>query len=387
MNALILPFREKTIINSVGENILLSTGQATSLQVGQTFASLRQITEACYAIKRTRFTEVNPKPEWYDELNAKNLLLKGYADEWLDKYAVVITSTIPSSIKAFAPTFTNSANAIKVILDNGSAPLTAGQLSDIREIFLRLHNKCEEISNNVKQYAREEDGVAVGKLITWKNNVDSAGTDLSEGSTFIQKAHSDLATAIEEYKTKIDTLSSLIKEYQKNVSIGAGLVGAGVFTAIVGGVLCFVFPPVGIATLAVGVSAVIGGAITWGVFQQKINKAYDDIANFRSQINANEATIASLTNLSANVGILNQNSQLAVSNMTDFASTWLTFGNSLKNTIGAIDEGRTKEIRLLINLSLDDAVVYWSDVLQYANRLDDVPSSVTDLSGDEKFVA
>lgn len=52
-----------------GVGVALDPGKAEELQLGQTFASVRQITDSCFAIRNTIFNPVTPKPDWYDGLN------------------------------------------------------------------------------------------------------------------------------------------------------------------------------------------------------------------------------------------------------------------------------------------------------------------------------
>lgn len=93
------------LVDVTGSPPALSDSQKEELQLGQFFASVRQITEACTSIHNTRFKTPVIRPTWFDGLNSKLDVLKGYADTWLNDYAIAITSTIPSSIITFAPVF------------------------------------------------------------------------------------------------------------------------------------------------------------------------------------------------------------------------------------------------------------------------------------------
>lgn len=366
-----------------GANVTLDKTEAQKLQVGKTFASVRQITDSCFAIRNTLFNEITPKPTWYDELNGKFGEVKKYANQWIDTHSVAVTSTIPSSVMTFAPTFTNSANAINGILTQGTGGLTSAELHTIRDVYARLLDKISAISRNVNTYARLENGVAVGKLIDWQTNMGAAGLALKTGNVSIQKASADLTDQIKEFEGEIETLKKDIAYYNKLIATGAGLVGGGVFIGVIGIGLCAVFPVIGGIVLAVGIASVVGGATLWGVYQGKINAANKSIREYDRKIDANKKTITSLGVLSTSMDLAVSNAELATQNMVDFAASWVTFGNSLKNTIQAIDNGKIEETRLGIQLELDDAKSFWGDVKDYAQKLLDVPTGVKKVPADQ----
>lgn len=366
-----------------GVNLSLTVPQAQKLQVGQTFASVRQITDSCFAVRNTLFNSITPKPTWYDALNDKFITVKGYANQWIDDYSIVVTSSIPSSIMIFAPTFKNSANAISGILNGGTGALTPSELESIRSIFVRLLTKTKSISSDVNQYARKERGVAVGKLVDWKNNMSAAGLDLKSGTTNIQQASADLTKEIEEFNGNIEQLKLSIQQYQKLVATGAGLVGGGLFIGVIGMCLCFAFPVVGGCVLALGAASIISGATVWGVYQKKINDANKDILDYQSKIKGHQATILALGTLSTSMDTAVSNAELATQNMVDFSASWLTFGDSLQNTISAIDEGTLAQSRLDIGISVEDTKSYWEDVKNYAQKLFDTPTEVKKLPASE----
>ena len=103
-----------------GKFLTLDVLNAQKLQIGQTHASLKQITDSCYAINNTQLNTILPKPTWYDELCDKHKNVKSLAKQWIDNYSITVTSTIPSSIITYAPTFTNCANRVNTILNGGS---------------------------------------------------------------------------------------------------------------------------------------------------------------------------------------------------------------------------------------------------------------------------
>lgn len=359
-----------------GRRITLSSAEAQKLQLGQSFASLRQITDSCYAIHGTVFNSLTQKFPWYDDLNGKFLAVKTLANEWINNIAVAITSTVPTSIITFTPQFTQSAKALQGIINNAKEELTASEIAASRAILTRLVTSIDDIKTNVDYYAKNENGIVTGKLINWQKQMSDAEMDLKSGSASIQKAASDLATEIQEYNSKIDTLKEDITYYNKMIATGAGLVGGGAFVSVVGGGICFEFPLVGGIILLVGVLTIIGGAVVWGIFKSKLDKAYLDIADFTRKIADDNKTIVTLNSLSTSVGNCIDSSEMAVKNVTDFASSWITLGNTLKQTISCLDNGGEESLKALMQLDLDTASAEWNTVKQYAMDLQESPSDV-----------
>lgn len=361
---------------SGGANVTLSTVEAQKLQIGQTFASVRQITDSCWGIKNTLFNAVTPKPDWYDSLNGKFSTVKLYANDWIDNIAIAVTSTIPSSVIDFVPTYSASADAITAITQRSPGVLSADDLSAVRDILTRMVTKVDSISTNVDQYAKLENGKPTGRLVTWQKNMSDAGLDLKSGSANIQTAATDLSTAIQGYNSEIDSLKSDIDYYNKLVATGAGLVGGGIFVGIVGAALCFAFPVVGGIVLAVGVGMLIGGAVTWGVYQKKINDANAKILDYKNKIAASNHTLLALNTLSSSVDLAVSNAESAVKNLTNFASSWVTFGTSLKSTLASLQQGGQEAVGALVNLDMEIAKGHWLDVKDYATSLMNSPSDV-----------
>lgn len=372
------------LVDMAGKPLTLSDSQKEELQLGQSFASVRQITEACTAIRNTRFKAPDKKPDWFDGLNSKLEVIKDYADIWLDDYAIAITSTIPSSIMTFVPTFDASATVLRGIIEKSPGELSDADAVLAREVLARMLDGVNQTAQKVEYYAKvDEKMVTSGKLIDWQKNMRAARAELDEDSDSIQAARTDLVTEIKEYKEKIKTLQTEIEEYNKLVSLGAGLVGGGVFIGVVGVGFCFVFPWVGGILLALGISSVIGGAATWGVMQEKINKANRDISSFATKIQEDNKAIVALDTLGTAARTCLSSADSAIKNLTDFAATWVTFGQSLHATMTALEDGGKEAYGALLGLDLDKAQKNWDDAKEYAKKLSDVSSDIKVTPADE----
>lgn len=377
------------LVDTAGNSLSMSDSQKERLQLGQSFASVRQITQACTAIHNTRFKAPAVKPNWFDGLNDKLEVLKGHADTWLDDYAIAVTSTIPSSVITFVPMFDASAKVLQNIIQHSSDKLSDDDAAAAHEILARMVAKVDAITRKVGYYARvtKEDGtgkeITSGVLIDWQKDMRSARDDLYNGSDSIQKAHTELEKEIAKYQSRITSLQLDIDRYNKFVGLGAGLVGVGSVVGVVGGAFCFAFPWVGGILITVGVGMVIGGAATWGVMQDKINNAYRDIADYKAKIKEDNATILALGSLSTAASSCLQSADIAISNLADFAATWLTFGDSLRDTMRALEQGGETAYKDILKMDLGTAQKEWAEVKNYANKLMDTSSEVKVVSAGE----
>lgn len=365
------------LVDAAGKPLSMSDSQKEELQLGQSFASVRQITEGCTAIRNTRFQAPATKPDWFDGLNGKLEALKHFANTWLDDYAIAITSTIPTSIMTFVPVYDASAKVLRDIIQRSPDELSPSDAVLAREVIARMVGNVHTISTKVEYYAKVDGQmVASGKLIDWQKNMRAARDALDKGSDSIQNARTDLKADIEEYKGKITTLKAEIEQYNKMVALGAGLVGGGIFVGVVGLGFCFAFPWVGGILIAVGAGMVIGGAVTWGVMQKKINKANREIVDYTAKIAEGNKTILALDSLSTAAHTCLDSADSAIQNMTDFAATWATFGSSLRATMAALEQGGKEAYGALLAMDLDEAQENWDDVKDYAKKLQSVPSEI-----------
>ncbi len=357
----------------------LSDVEAAKLQLGQSFAAVRQITESCTAIRSTRFSYPGTPPDWFDPLNQKLDVCKKLAAQWLDDYSVAVSATIPMSVINFVPVFDASAKALQDIIDRSPGELSPNDLHTAQTILRRLIKEVDEITAKVEGYASIQDGKSKGKLIDWQNAMRRSKDDMQDGSDSIQKAHQELVNEIAQYNARIDTLRASIDHYDKLVALGAGLVGAGAFVGIIGFGFVFDFHVLGGIALALGLCMIIGGAVTWGVMQSKINKANDEIIQAQSRIAEDKQTVVALDTLNAASNLALNSTASAVANMSDLAATWMFFGDDLRRTYNALQAGSDEAVAALLQLQLTEARAYWAQTKQYAEKLTQVPKELQEL--------
>lgn len=379
-NSMLLQPDNKKIVDMNGNVLTVDGADAANLQLHNTFSSVRNVTASCFAIQRTIFGEVTPKPAWYDGLYKKFSDVKDLADTWNKNYAVAVTATIPSSIITFVPMFNSSSDVITDIISRSGGKLTPEHISTISYLLRKMITKVDDTSKKVNRYAHIDDvtGNSVGLLIDWQADMQSASNKLAEGSDTVQAAVSTLSTSIVDLRNEITTLNSEIEFYNKLVSTGAGMVGGGAFVTTVGAALCVAFPITAGITIFVGVGSMIAGASLWGVYQGKINDANKRISACMADIKSDYKSIAAINALASScVSVVNY-ANIATENISKFSSSWVNLGESLKATLQSLEnaEGQSSQSGKNVLLEMGDANKQWNTVEKYANQLLEAPSTV-----------
>jgi hypothetical protein len=92
------------MITSVSTNTAASLNTNTNTASG--FASLQIVTASCHGVLNTQFIAPSPKPDWFDDLNAKLDAAKVLANQWIDDIAPQLTASIPSHVIDYGTTYT-----------------------------------------------------------------------------------------------------------------------------------------------------------------------------------------------------------------------------------------------------------------------------------------
>jgi len=378
----------KTITDINGKAITVSEEDAQKTQLGNAFLSVRAVTASCFAINNIEFNSVLPKPEWYDGLNEKFTRMKDHAGIWLNNYSIALTSTIPSSIIDFVPTYTACTDVITGIVQLNPNTLTPSQISTISSVLTRIIDKIDEISATVKKYVSLNDQEeSVGKLIDWSKEVSSIQSELSAGNNTIQTASQSMSGQIAGLNAEIRKLQDDIGYYNKLVCTGAGLVGGGIFIGLVGGAVCLANPIAGGITIFIGVASLIAGATIWGIYQGKINASEKKIRADASQITEQNKTLVALNALSGSCMSVVENAKIATANLHDFATSWVVFGNILRQTLNAL-KSVDKDVQksgLDVLIDMNTSKNCWLKVNEYAQQLLGAPKDIQTVGASEAY--
>lgn len=159
----------------------------------------------------------------------------------------------------------------------------------------------------------------------------------------------------------------------------------GAFIGAVGGAVCLANPIVGGTTIFIGVASLIAGATIWGVYQNKINNAEKKIREDQSRITNSNKTLLALDMLSNSCTSVVDNVNLAIQNLNDFATSWVTFGNILKETLAALNNAdkdvQKSGLDVLIDMNISKDC--WLKVNNYAQQLLEASTDIKTIAANE----
>lgn len=150
-------------------------------------------------------------------------------------------------------------------------------MKQVAELVGALQNEMTQLIGNAD--------ATTAKLIAWGDMMQHSHDALSSGAANIQSAEADLAPE----------------------TGGASLLVAGT-----GGLL------------------VIGGAVTWGVMQHKINEQYDEIAKDKKELGDDQRQMVALQGLATSTDQAVTYITTSTSALSDFRTSWTVFEGELK---------------------------------------------------------
>ncbi len=342
-------------------------------------AALTLVSACCHGVLNT--TLIKPesakeeqKFEWFDDVKLKLDAAKVVARDWIDNVAVPIQSDIPISVITFDNQFQASADyVIDVCKKHPRMKKGDAEFEDVNEVLRALMQTIEDdIIASI-----DESRTA---LKNWGNSLQEAHDNLSGEVQTIQKAESDISTEIERLNTSIDALNNLISSESTLVSVGAGLVGGGIFVAVVGVALLAagVGAVVGGIVIGVGAAMTIGGAVTWGVMQHRIDEQYEEIAQDRKEILQDQQLLASLKGLEVGTSSAVSYMQTALSALDEVKTTWEGFYGVIENAVKELDKAEKSATAVLKQIFTETAKKQWADAHEMAEKLLDTKIQIED---------
>lgn len=334
-------------------------------KTGQAFSAAQLITMACHAVLNTQFEAPTPKPDWFDDLNASLEAAKGVADEWIQTLAPTVTSSIPLQVINFGPTFTAVTNQIIALADKN--PTARGKddptVVQIRELI--ADGLLPQINDAIGEVEKSSKA-----LEQWGERLQHAHDQLSSGAANIQAAEISLQSDIAKMNNAIKNLHNLIDGENKAIAASAAAIGIGMFALVVGIALA---PETGGASLAIGgaigAAGIIGGAVTWGVMQHKINKQFDEIAKDQKEKADDQRQLVALQGLAMASNGAVSNLSLASSSLSKFRTQWATFHGELQGVVKKLDDAEDTIAVILQKTFTQAAVKEWDSATETANAL------------------
>lgn len=339
----------------------------------KSYSALTLVSASCHAVLNTSLIKPEPKLDeegndmfaWFDDVKSRLDDAKVVANDWLNNIVTPIQSDIPVSIINFDNQFQATTEyVLKICQEN---PHMKKGDEAFEEVNILLQALIDTIDKDIilpMDYSREA-------LVKWGETLQNAHDGLSGKVKVIQDAEIELSTEIEMLNTDIETLYNLISSESTLVSVGAGLVGGGIFVALVGVALCAtgVGAVAGGLVIGVGAAMTIGGAVTWGIMQGRINKQYKEIAEHRKEINEDKQLLVSLKGLESGTTFAVANMQIALSALDEVKTMWLGFRNIVAGTVTDLDKAEQSATAILKEMFADAAIKQWQDAKDIAMKL------------------
>ncbi len=342
-------------------------------------AALTLVSACCHGILNT--TLIKPEPvkeeekfEWFDDVKAKLDAAKVVAKDWVDNVVVPIQSDIPTNVITFDNQFQASADyVINVCKKYPEMKKGDKEFEDVNEVLRALMQTIED-----DIIASIDDSRTT--LKNWGDSLQEAHDNLSGKIQVIQEAESDISTEIERLNTSIEALNNLISSETTLVAVGAGLVGGGIFVAVVGVALLAsgVGAVAGGIVIGVGAAMAIGGAVTWGVMQQRIDKQYEEIAQERREILQDQQLLASLKGIETGTSSAVDYMQTALSALDEVKTTWEGFYKVIEDAVKDLDKAEKSATAVLKKIFTEAAQKQWKDAHELAQKLLDTKIELDD---------
>jgi hypothetical protein len=350
-----------------------SPASTTTLQqkTQQAYLTLTLITQACHGILNTVLIAPSPKPSWFDSLQAKLDTAKANATQWIDHIAPNVTAGVPVQVINYGTTYSAFTDQIMSIVNaNPDAQGASNKyVLQVKELVAALEQSVASIIANAETTATT--------LQQWGDLMQKSHDDLVTGAANIQNAETDLTTDIAKMNNAISTLNEMIHKENIAIAASAGGIGLGILMLVAGIALA---PETGGASAylvaGTGAALIIGGSITWGVMQAKIDKQFKEIAADQNELNDDKRQLVALQGLAS---ASNQSIQYVTDStnaLSDFRTAWSVFQGELQGVKSKLDNAETSLSTLVQGAFTIAASNEWADATNFAQSLANAPVKV-----------
>jgi hypothetical protein len=342
-----------------------STPVETATQ--SSFVTLNLITQSCHAILNTTFVAPAPKPDWFDDLNAKLDAAKANAQDWIDNIAPGVTGGVPLQVINYGTTYSAMAGEIQSIVQANPTAQGADNpyVKQVAELVAALQQAVTDIIANADTTATT--------LTTWGDAMQKSHDDLSSGAVNIQSTETLLTTDIGKMNTAISALNSEIHAENIAIAASAGGIGLGLLMLVGGLALA---PETGGASLLVagtGGVLIVGGAITWGVMQAKINTQFDEVAADQQELDSDQRQMVALQGLASASSQAISYVADCTSALSDFRTSWTVFQGELQGVADDLQKAENSLATIVQGAFTQAATNEWNDATSFAQSLADAP--------------
>lgn len=335
----------------------------TNNKTAKGFISFHIVDAQCQAILNTQFVAPTPKPDWFDGLNAHLDEAKKQAKHWLDDLGPRIAADIPASVVNYEATYSAVTDQIVTLID--SDPTAKGinnpTVSQTMALFGALRSEVDGIIAKM--------ATAAADLNTWGQAMQKAHDDLFNGAASIQKAQSGLAADVAKMDSAIDGLHKKISG-QNDIIAGMGiLIGVSIFAMVVGIALAPVTGGASLIATGIGAVGVVGGAVTWGVLQDKIDSEYKEIAQDQAQRSEDQRQLVALQGLSLAARTAISSIETATTALADVKTHWAFFQAELQGVEDQLNDANADLMAIVNKAHLLAAQKMWKNASAFAQQL------------------
>ena len=325
--------------------------------------SLNIVTAACHAILNTLFIAPSPKPAWFDNLNARLDDAKVLAKQWVDELATDMTNRLPNEVINYGTTYEAVTKQIVEIANNN--PNASGPDNPaVQEVFELIDALKTQVGSIHDDLTTED-----AKLKEWGDKMQAAHDALFKGAASIQSAEADLQADIGAMNSAIDGLKAQIRAENNAIAGAAAAIGLGVLVLVVGIAVTVATLGAGVVVMAIGAAGIIGGAVTWGIMQHRIDQQYKEIAHDQAEITADKQQIVALQGLSAASDQAVSSVALATSALSAVKTMWKLFEGELQGVLDKLNMAQ-ESLALIVNEAfVNGALDEWKLAEQLAQQL------------------
>lgn len=329
-----------------------------------TFVTLNLITQSCHAILNTTFTAPDPKPDWFDDLNSELDVAKTVAGYWINQLGPEITSGVPMQVINYGITYDSLSGEIQKI---ASAHPTASGADN--EYVKQVHELVSALYSSVQEIIKNAD-TASSQLEAWGKKIQAAHDALSSGIVNIQSAETALESDINKMNEAIKQLNEAISEENMVIACSGGGIALGLFLTVIGIALA---PETGGTSyyLLAGFGGLltVGGSVTWGVMQDKIDKQFNEIAKDQQELSSEAQQLVALKGLASASSQAIAYLSNASSALSDFRTSWGMFEGELKGVLDKLEEAK-ENLSVIVSDSFTIAAqTEWQDATKFAQSL------------------
>lgn len=335
----------------------------TNEKVGNGFASLQIVTTACHGVLNTQFIAPPQKPDWFDDLNTELDTAKTLATQWIDDLAPSMESSIPNHVIDYATTYKAMTDQIVELIDKD--PTAKGKDNvTVQETFALIEALYDSVDDIIKEVQETQD-----QLRTWGDSMQKAHDDLFHGAANIQSAEADLQADISKMDEAMKGLQAKIDGENKVIASMGIAIAAGVFALVAGIALAPETGGYSLIVSGIGAAAIIGGGVTWGIMQNKINDQLEEIAADQKEKTDDQRQLVALKGLATAASMAINSVATATEALSLVRTMWSLFQGELQGTLHKLDAA-DEELMAIVNKGyILGAQKEWDLAVRFAEQL------------------